>query len=134
MTVIKLPVPVSEIWALLSDFTDWGSYAEPTWAECLSEASRTNRGDLIGEVHLEGEAQLDDFERVPTGRSLQVIMLPQGEGFTLRWQDDAASDSLFKILHQYSHPALVRHGDEGKPIGKFPGYMTVRHDGHLEFY
>jgi hypothetical protein len=139
MAVVKLelPVPVSEIWALFSDF-QWGSYALPTWAECLSEASRTNRGDVVGEVHLKGDAQPDDFERVPTGRPLQVVMLPQGEGFSLRWLDQGEKEEdlepLYEILGGFTHDALVRLDDAWTPVGKFPGAMTVRHDGHLEFF
>ena len=135
-TSLKLPVPVSEIWALLMDYRpgSFRSFREPTWAECLSRASKTTRGDVIGELRLKGEAQPDDFERVPTGRSLIVILLQQGEGFILRWLDeemDRADSRACSILGGIGHDNLLRRGDEGTPVRK--GYMTVPDGGHMEF-
>jgi hypothetical protein len=130
-TYLELPVPVSEIWALLNDYRPMPFDAPTSWAECLRKASRTTRGDVIGELHLKGNAQPDDFERVPTGQSLIVVMLAQGEGFILRWLNEGPSKDAAEILGGLGHPTLVRHGDEGTPIRK--GYMTVPDDGHMDF-
>jgi hypothetical protein len=82
MADIVLPVPVSVLWASLKDFP-YGLYRDRTWAECF--ALRKRFGYLIGELYLKEDAQTDDFVRVPINCDLRVVMMPQEEGFILRW-------------------------------------------------
>jgi hypothetical protein len=127
---IVLPVPVSEIWASLRDFS-YSWIGSSTWAECLRAASRAGN-DVLGEVHLKGDAQTDDFTSVPIGPSLKVLMmqLPQEEEFILRWGNpdhEWMEISLSGTNHEYLMPEGL---SQFKAVRS--GMMTVLGSGHLQ--
>ena len=124
--ILELPIPVSKIWDLLWDFPS-GSYKDIPWARCLSRARGMN---LIGEVHLNGYAQTDDFKDVPIGRRMRVVMMLQGEGFIMRWGDSENSDGMKQILGGIYHADLLRWGDNFEAVRS--AWITIPKAGYLE--
>jgi hypothetical protein len=126
MDDVVLPVPVSKIWASLSDFP-YGGFQSGTWAECLAISKRV--GNPLGELYLAGDAQTDDFKRVPISRNLRVVMMPQGEGFILRWLDPGEPSSVKLILGGIYHEYLLRSFEQFEEVRS--GWMRVLDTGHL---
>lgn len=126
MDDVVLPIPVSELWASLGDFR-YGMYMQPTWAECLALSKRF--GHPIGELYLEGDAQTHAFKQVPVSRTLRVVMMPQEEGFLLRWLDTDVLAFVKVILGGVYHDDLLRFGDQFEAVRS--GRMIVLGAGHL---
>jgi hypothetical protein len=117
----ELPVPVSQLWDALPDLR-YDLILDTTWVCCLKQASGT---DAIGELHLKGDAQPDDFMSVPIDRPLKMLMMQplQEQGFIVRW-GDTEQKKMESVLGGFLHEHLLR--------GDSPQFEAVRY-GVMQF-
>ena len=86
--------------------------------------------NVIGEVHLNGDAQTGDFKDVPIDRGLRVVMILQGEGLIMRWGDSENSDHMKQILGGIYHADMLRWRENFEAVRS--GLVIIPSTGYLE--